>query len=574
MSKPRVVFSLPFLTALLLAPPAHAAWQPDGIAVSAAASEQLLSRVIADGAGGSIVVWRDLRGGLTEDLYAQRLDAVGAPLWLPDGVVVSAAAGNQTEFDLASDGAGGVIVTWQDERGGTSTDIYAQRVSSTGAALWTPDGVPVCTAAGNKYEPRLIAAGAGGAFIAWEDARDANLDSDIYAQRLDGAGNPLWAPNGLPVCGAAGPQYSTRIVSDGTGGAIVVWQDYGVGPGGGCIFAQRVDGSGTPQWNGRGLSLENHPGGLLSEDAVADGVGGVIATWAGYSQATGFDIHSQRMAGSGARLWGNGGLVVCAAAADQEAPALASDGAGGAIVAWDDPRQSVEQVFAQRVSAGGQPLWLADGLPVVSGVNITAIPAIRCGPDGSGGAYLTWADDRLDPNLGRQRAYAQRLNAQGAPQWTVNGIALTSPAASDDQRLPALTSNGTAGLVVAWQDFRIASFDIYAQRIDASGTVGSTADVAGGPVARAGVIEVRPNPMRSTTTIRFALRAGERYTAVILDASGRLIRRLADERATADESSLTWDGRDGVGVAVSAGLYLIRVQAAHRTMARGIVLIR
>ena len=46
-----------------------------------------------------------------------------------------------------SDGAGGIIVAWQDFRSG-AYDIYAQRISHAGVALWGEDGVAVCTAAG------------------------------------------------------------------------------------------------------------------------------------------------------------------------------------------------------------------------------------------------------------------------------------------------------------------------------------------------------------------------------------------------------------------------------------------
>src|SRR6266481_505511 len=41
---------------------------------------------------------------------------------------------------LTSDGAGGAIVTWYDERS-TMVGVYAQRVDRDGVARWAPDGV-------------------------------------------------------------------------------------------------------------------------------------------------------------------------------------------------------------------------------------------------------------------------------------------------------------------------------------------------------------------------------------------------------------------------------------------------
>ena len=45
--------------------------------------------------------------------------------------------------------------------------------------------------------------GAGGAIIVWADERWGTADVDIYAQRIDGSGSPLWAANGAPVCTAS-----------------------------------------------------------------------------------------------------------------------------------------------------------------------------------------------------------------------------------------------------------------------------------------------------------------------------------------------------------------------------------
>src|SRR5262249_34089539 len=56
------------------------------------------------------------------------------------------AANDQLYPTIVSDGAGGAIVTWYDNRNGAS-DIYAQRVSAAGAPQWTANGVALCTAA-------------------------------------------------------------------------------------------------------------------------------------------------------------------------------------------------------------------------------------------------------------------------------------------------------------------------------------------------------------------------------------------------------------------------------------------
>jgi len=108
--------------------------------------------------------------------------------WAATGVAVSAAAYDQGQVVVISDGADGAIVAWVDCRAGTNTDIYAQRLDSFGNVLWAADGVPVCTLSADVYDCRVVPDGAGGAIVVWRDWRA--WGGDVYAQRLDPSATP------------------------------------------------------------------------------------------------------------------------------------------------------------------------------------------------------------------------------------------------------------------------------------------------------------------------------------------------------------------------------------------------
>ncbi len=59
---------------------------------------------------------------------------------------------------IVSDGTGGAIIVWQDERNPLTTgiDIYAQRIDSNGNFLWDPDGVAISTADDDQTLPELV----------------------------------------------------------------------------------------------------------------------------------------------------------------------------------------------------------------------------------------------------------------------------------------------------------------------------------------------------------------------------------------------------------------------------------
>jgi hypothetical protein len=131
----------------------------------------------------------------------------------------------QTDPKVVSDGMGGAIISWTDYRTGTTADIYAQRVNSTGAVQWTATGIIICTAAGDQVKSQLVSDGNNGAYITWEDHRNVG-NSDIYAQRIASNAAINWAATGYAICTVGNDQVNPVIVSNGNLGAIVIWQDY------------------------------------------------------------------------------------------------------------------------------------------------------------------------------------------------------------------------------------------------------------------------------------------------------------------------------------------------------------
>ncbi|UCF77896.1 MAG: hypothetical protein JSW03_07220 [Candidatus Eiseniibacteriota bacterium] len=217
-------------------------WAANGATVCIVPENQRYPDIISDGVGGAVIGWHDFRVDAgSPDIYIQRVDAFGTMLWTEGGVSVCSATDDQYEAALAPDGAGGAIVTWYDRRSGVDYDIYVQRVNSLGVPLWTMDGVSVCTATNNQEWPVITADGSGGAVVAWHDLR-SNSNYDVYGQRVDSLGTVLWTPDGVAMCTAPGHQRLPGIAPDGDGGAILAWYDGRSGND--DVYAQRVSSEG------------------------------------------------------------------------------------------------------------------------------------------------------------------------------------------------------------------------------------------------------------------------------------------------------------------------------------------
>ena len=356
-------------------------WTPDGVALCTAADEQAHPTIVSDGTGGAIVTWHDRRSG-NFDIYAQRISAGGSVQWAANGVPLCTAVGDQAYPTIVPDGANGAVIAWYDYRGGPYSDIYVQRIAGGGTVQWTPNGVPLCVATGNQSDPAIASDGEGGAIVTWYDER-SGTNSDIYAQRVSAAGAVQWTTDGVALCVATGRQYGAVTVADGAGGAIVAWSDERGGGSNADLYSQRISADGAVHWTANGVALCTATGTQSSPTLVSDGAHGALVTWSDLRSGN-WDIYAQRISAMGTLQWATNGMALCTATADQKLSTIAADGAGGAIITWSDNRSGNDDIYAQRVQANGQ--LGGDVTDVPGGVSLAfALEPVRPNPSRGGG---------------------------------------------------------------------------------------------------------------------------------------------------------------------------------------------
>lgn len=88
---------------------------------------------------------------------------------------------------------------------------------------------------------------------------------------------------------------------------------------------------------------------------------------------------------------------------------------------------------------------------------------------------------------------------------------------------------------------------------------------------------ISPNPLRLLASIRYRVPNGsgsQNVSLCILDASGRLIRRLVDDRQPCGTYVVKWSGTDEGGRTLPAGVYYLSLRAGDEQVSRSLVLIR
>lgn len=454
-------------------------WGNDGFLICEAPKNQSLPQVVSDGAGGAIIIWEDYRSGHS-DIYAQRIDSLGTVQWKKDGIPICSAKDAQLHPKAISDSAGGAVITWYDYRGGKGEDIYAQRVDGEGKVLWQKDGIPISVVRGTQWYPQIAPDGEGGAIIVWTDFRGGSA-SDIYAQRILSSGKTMWATNGLPISAVAENQADPEIAYNGFGAVIIIWEDYRNRNF--DIYSQKIKISGEIDWEKDGIAISKSVFNEEEPHIVSDGMGGVIVVWK-ERRIKGSILYAQKIGIQGRRNWGEVPKVVSKEKGRKNHISLLSTKRGGAIIAWEDYRTKNSDIYIQKISSTGIPLWEIGGLPLAQIDDNQENPQVVS--NGQNGAVIVWQDKRF----GNYDIYTQRIESAGTQSWDYNGIIVNASIGSVAQQGPVLGRDSLGDYIIVWEDGRAGYTDIYAQKVNDFGT--SLWDPSGMPVCTAE--EAQRNP--------------------------------------------------------------------------------
>ena len=227
-------------------------------------------------AGDIYATWQDKRNGADYDIFVQKLNLSGVSQWTANGVNICNVAGNQTGPKISMDAGGGAVVVWQDKRNGVDYDIYAQRINSIGAAQWTANGVGICTVSGSTQSaPDLTCQNMpNGAAFTWQDKRAGLTSTNVYAQKVNLSGVVQWITNGILLGDGTHKQTSPSIITDNGGGSIIAFQDSSAGSW--DIKSVRLSATGSLLWATGGINIGSAAGDQLNESNINAGVGNSI----------------------------------------------------------------------------------------------------------------------------------------------------------------------------------------------------------------------------------------------------------------------------------------------------------
>lgn len=289
---------------------------------------------------------------------------------------------------------------------------------------------------------------------------------------------PCRSDSSVPVVVQPGNQWNVRVASDRKNGAYLAWQDRR-GSAVDKLYIQRVSAAGITLWAPGGVPVAVTPGYQYYPQLASDDVGNLYIVWQDNRNAIDYDIYIQKVSPNGTPLWTTNGVSASSAVGHQYFPQVCIDGKGGVIVVWQDKREGNFDIYAQRFDGNGNAQWQQHGISISKSNGDQVEPKLV--PDEMGGALVVWTDYRS--GSGFSDVFAQRVISNGVLAWGAGGLPVCQ--AGNTQWNLQFIQDGSGGGIVAWQDRRVGAYDnIYAQRFDVNGQMKWAADgVAAAPVS-------------------------------------------------------------------------------------------
>jgi hypothetical protein len=337
-------------------------------------------------------------------------------------------------------------------------------------AQWSADptvNLVVSDIANGSTQPKIVPAPDGGFYVSWFDNIAAGFD--IHLQRLDVAGNELWAHDGILVADRSYSfTYDYGLSADSAGNAYVSFNCCENGAGDEHIAVSKVTPDGTLAWGAAGITVSTVVEAIYNAYVAPTTDGNVVVAWSSDG-----GVRAQKLDTDGNALWAAGGVLLDQPAGLKLLGGIQPADLGNAIVSWSNQSGSTRILRAQKLaSLDGAALWGAGtALQVFGTGNLQAGYYPPFLSDGSGGGVF-WDYDAVGVSFVPR---VQHIDTNGTLLLGVNGVVATNDT-NDHTDTSATYDPATGDIYVVWRDTFTngggQSFDgVSAQRVDASGAL-------------------------------------------------------------------------------------------------------
>lgn len=443
--------------------------------------------------------------------------------------------GNDEAYSVWETTDGGFVIAGRTNTlGSGSYDIWLLKLDSAGDTMWTETYGGADRELGWSVEQTPD----GGYIIGGGTETYAVGGEDFYMVRTDSAGDVLWTQ----VYGGVEDDELESLTQTPDGGYVMTGKTNSFGAGNGDFWVLKTDVAGDTSWaKTYGGAASDRP---YEVRPTSDG-GFIVAGWIGDN---GFDVYAVKTDASGnaewEKTWGyadyDGG----------EGVRQTTEG-GYVIVAGTAPTgEGSEDIWLIKTDALGDTVWSK----TYGGPDIDWSYGVVQTSDGS--YIITGVTNSY--GAGDFDTYVVRTDSMGDTTWT----ATYGGAGYDECYEVRQTSDGGYILVGVTGSFGAGENDVYIIRLETDEEPGVEEDSQDSSLFELSTrFELSTSLLNGETELRYQLLRCSQVRITVYDPLGRKANILIDEPRSPGSHTLAWDGVDGSGNPLPAGVYFIHFEA-------------
>jgi hypothetical protein len=489
--------------------------------------------ICSDSAGGCYITYDYNSTSYPRWLALERLDKYGYKPWGINKRILGELPG-QSKAQIIEDGESGVIISYEDreEATGWTARIRIQRVDSNGNFLWGPTGVKVTLDEINQGSQKIVSDGEGGAVIVW-----VNTLAEYKVNRISSEGQRMWGDSGI-VAGINGYYDPPRLIRASDGNYYLEIREfiYKINSGGNIV---RVDSVSL------GYIVPDPEGGIVLSGRV----------WTGMIPK----LVAQRKDSLGNNLWQEPYVEIADSLYINTSLSINQNN-GYFYYGWTGKRNGIDKVAQfQALRSNGSKLYPEEsiqvGIPPLNGTIVQPLEENRT-------AFIYYSSDFLPDSL-----LVQSFDTLGNKLWDEEGILIAHPPIE----YQSYTTDGNGGFIVGGV---INNFTVVAQQVSRYGNLGEIITSVNQefqemyPFATT-LYQNYPNPFNSTTNIRYQVTNEGRIRIVLYSILGEELKILFDEYKNVGTHIIVFNSDN-----LPSGVYVYTLETNNKVLTKKLTIIK
>lgn len=338
--------------------------------------------------------------------------------------LISGGLGEQVMPKTAITTDGKIYVCRFDNSSGGNYNVYLQLFSQQGELQWQTL-VSDHTSMSWLTDYDLTVDNSGNAVIVFQDIRALGVNN-VFIYKVTPEGTLLWAPDGITMSSDTSTDYmnvSPKVINTADDHSYVAWQRSGGTND--TIVIHRLSASGMKLWGQDGMVLSSGAGDCSWPQLLESDNGDVLVKYfvdSGPYWAPTRHVYLARYNTEGVLQWNTTVSEAGGVSAWNQLFAFEPDGTGGAVLSWYDDRNNdtVNEVYMARITGTGAITTVANGALVTGNTGHQQYYPVISVNQAAERVYIFYKETGADQNsYGISR---QMMDYTGTRYWGEQGI--------------------------------------------------------------------------------------------------------------------------------------------------------